>query len=157
MILMPRLLDAEGFAPFGTLAHLPAPGARADVGPAQNLRDGVAPCLRWAVARRTPLPLRVTTMERHRYSSQSFIPLTGARWLVLVAPKNAADGPDMARAMAFCLDGTQAITYAPDVWHHPLTALDDGAGFAVLTFLDGSGNDDEFIAIADGITVEVLA
>lgn len=154
MILTPTPLDADAFAPFGAIASRPAPGARIEIGPQRNLRATVPPCLRWAVARPGTLPLRVTTMERHRFSSQSFIPVADARWLVLVAPHAAGGGPDMARAHAFLADGTQAITYAPDVWHHPLTALDPGAAFAVLTFLDFGPDDEEFVPVADDITVQ---
>jgi ureidoglycolate lyase len=154
MILRPRPLTADAFAAFGSVAPCPAPGARTEVGPARNLRATASACLRWTLARPGTLPLRVGTMERHRFSSQSFIPLAPARWLCLVAPHAAIGGPDMARACAFIADGAHAITYAPDVWHHPLTALDGGGGFAVLTFLDGSGDDEEFVAIAPDITVE---
>lgn len=154
MILRLRPLAEDAFAPFGSLAPAPAPGTRTEVGPARNLRATAAACLRWTMARPGALPLRVGTMERHRFSSQSFIPLGPARWLVLVAPHAAAAGPDMARACAFIADGTLAVTYAPDVWHHPLTALDDGAGFAVLTFLDGSADDEEFVPVTADITVQ---
>ena len=154
MILTPAPLDPDAFAPFGHVAPAPAPGTLVEVGPSRNLRDMVPPCLRWAVGRPAMLPLRVTTMERHRFSSQSFIPMAAARWLILVAPHAASGGPDMARARAFLADGTRAITYAPDVWHHPLTVLDAGAAFAVLTFLDGSADDEEFVPVRDDITVQ---
>lgn len=154
MILRPRPLTADAFAPFGSLAPAPAPGTRTEVGPARNLRDTTVACLRWTLARPGALPLRVGTMERHRFSSQSFIPLGPARWLVLTAPHASAGGPDMAHARAFIADGTLAVTYAPDVWHHPLTALDGGGGFAVFTFLDGSADDEEFVPVTADITVE---
>ena len=153
MILHPVRLAAEAFAQFGAVVSAPAPGTRCEVGPSRNLRPAAAACLRWTTARATALPLRIGTMERHRFSSQSFVPLGPARWLVLVAPHGAAGGPDMARAHAFVADGTQAVTYAPHVWHHPLIAFDDGAAFAVLTFLDGSGDDEEFVTIAADVTV----
>ena len=153
MILTPAPLDPDAFAPFGQVAARPAPGGRIEVGPPRTLRATVPPCLRWTTARPAALPLRVTTMERHRFSSQSFIPAAGARWLVLVAPHAAVGGPDMARARAFLADDTRAITYAPDVWHHPLTALGAEAGFAVLTFLDGSKDDEEFVPVHEDVTV----
>ena len=152
-ILHPAPLTEAAFAPFGTVATLPAAGQRVTVGPPENARPAVPPRLVWLRARAATLPLAVTTMERHAYSSQSFVPMGEARWLILVAPHAPDGGPDMARAEAFLADGTQAITYRPDTWHHPLTALSEGVSFAVLTFLDGSKEDEEFVAVPAGLTV----
>jgi ureidoglycolate lyase len=155
MSLHPAPLTPAAFAPFGHVTALPRHGARDEVGPMLNLRPGVAPRLRWTTPPPAALPLHLARMERHCFSSQSFIPLATVRWLIVVAPHAAGGGPDMARAQAFLADGEQAITYAPDVWHHPLTALSEGARFAVLTFLDGSPADEEFAAIAEEMMVLV--
>ena len=151
--LRPVSLTAAAFAPFGTVAALPTPGQRVTVGPPENLRAAVPPRFVCTAAKPAALPLDVTTMERHRFSSQSFVPMGDARWLILVAPHAPGGGPDMDASIAFLADGTQAITYRPDTWHHPLTALSDGARFAVLTFLDGSPDDEEFVPVAAGLTL----
>ncbi len=153
MSLNAKPLTPTAFAPFGQVTILPRHGARDEVGPMLNLRPGVAPRLRWTTPPPAALPLRLERMERHCFSSQSFIPLASVRWLIVVAPHASGGGPDMARAEAFLADGEQAITYAPDVWHHPLTALSEEARFAVLTFLDGSAGDEEFAAIGEDLTV----
>jgi len=148
-------LTAAAFAPFGAVTAAPLPGQREHLGPLRNLRSGVPANFAWTAPATGSLPMRVAVMERHRLSSQTFVPLSDVRWLVLVAPSTAKGGPDMARAVAFLADGTQAITFAPGTWHHPLTALTEGARFAVLTFLDGGSDDQEFIDVADGVLVTI--
>ena len=93
-------------------------------------------------------------MERHAWSSQSFVPLDPARWLVLVAPHAAAGGPDMARAAAFVAGPGQGVTYGADVWHHGLTVLDAPARFAVFMWRDGTVGDEEFVDV-EPFTVEL--
>jgi ureidoglycolate lyase len=64
------------------------------------------------------------TLERHRLGSQTFVPLTGARCVALVAL--GGDTPDAATLAAFLVTGQQGITLRPGVWHHPLIALEAG-------------------------------
>jgi ureidoglycolate lyase len=88
-------------------------------------------------------------IERHRSSSQSFVPMEAGRWLAIVAPHAMeGGGPDMARARAFLARPDQGITYGPDVWHHPFTVLDREARFAVLIWRDGTTGDEEFVDVA---------
>ncbi len=87
-------------------------------------------------------------MERHVFSSQSFIPLGPARFLVLVAPHSPLGGPDMARAEAFLAAPGQGVTYAANIWHYGMTVLDAPARFAVLMWRDGTEKDEEFVDVA---------
>jgi len=152
MRIAARPLTAAAFAPFGTVTDA---GDQAEVGPIVNGRIGVGPRPRWSLAGVTTLPHRATVMERHRFSSQCFIPCdVGARWLVLVMPHSADGGPDPAGALAFVADGGQALTYAPDIWHHPLTAIGAALRFAVLTHLDGGAEDTEFVALSGVVEVD---
>lgn len=68
-------------------------------------------------------------MERHQLGSQTFVPLAGARCVVLVALGEQA--PDRATFAAFQVSGVQGFTLKPGTWHHPLIAIDDG-DFLVL-------------------------
>lgn len=68
-------------------------------------------------------------LERHRLGSQSFVPLQGARCIVLVALGEHA--PDPTTLAAFVVVGHQGFTLNAGTWHHPLIALDDG-DFVVL-------------------------
>jgi ureidoglycolate lyase len=150
MRLTARPLTAEAFAPFGEVLEAPAGPGRAYFDSAlANRRPAASPSL--SIVVKEPLaamPLRSTVMERHLFSSQSFIPLDAGRWLAVVAP-GAPDGcgPDMARALAFLARGDQGVTYGADVWHHPFTVLDRPARFAVVMWRDGTAADDEFTEV----------
>ena len=95
------------------------------------------------------MPLRSTIMERHEFSSQSFIPQEAGRWLVIVAPHAAGGGgPDMARARAFLARPDQGVTSGADVWHHPFTVLVREARFVIVMWRDGTNTDEEFVQVA---------
>jgi ureidoglycolate lyase len=148
--LMP-LTEAE-FAPFGTLVEYSREdGRRKLVEQLQNARpDAAGPQLDFATVSPRALPLTATKMERHRHSSQSFMPVDVARYLVVVAPD--ADGaPDLAHARAFAASGRQSVTYRAGVWHHPLTPLDRAGSFAILTFRAGDAGDEEWATLAEPI------
>ena len=83
-------------------------------------------------------PLKSETLERHEFSSQSFVPVDVGRWLIVVAPHAAKGGPDMADARAFIANGQQGVTYKPDTWHHGLTTLDQPGRFAVFMWRAGT-------------------
>ncbi len=92
-----------------------------------------------AQARDPAGPWRV--LERHRLGTQTFVPMGGARYVVLVAsgdpPPGAPPGapppavPDPATLAAFAVGGHQIVTLRPGTWHHGLIALDAG-DFAVI-------------------------
>lgn len=68
-----------------------------------------------------PVPVEISMMERHPLGSQAFMPLSDHDWLVVVAPTNGDDtAPDFAGLRCFHARGDQGVSYAPDVWHHPL-------------------------------------
>ena len=68
-------------------------------------------------------------MERHALGTQTFVPVHGVRFVVLVA--GGGDRPDPATLAAFFVGGHQGITLRAGTWHHALLAL-DGADFVVL-------------------------
>jgi ureidoglycolate lyase len=155
--LRARPLAAAALAPFGWVTSRPPPATAATriagLGGEANARPGRAVArLGWFVAPASRFPVRVGTMERHRFSSQGFVPCDPAAWLVLVAPDAPDGGPDMARALAFVADATQAVTLRAAVWHAPLTAFAPAA-FAVLTHLADDADDDEIRELAESVTV----
>ncbi len=91
--------------------------------------EGGSPCLAIFKAQARDLhgPWRV--LERHRLGSQTFVPLGGVRYVMLVA--TGADTPDAETLAAFLVAGHQAVTLHPGTWHHGLIALDSG-DFVVL-------------------------
>lgn len=83
--------------------------------------------------------LAVRWLERHPGSTQMFVPMLCARYLVVVAL--GADAPDLETLQAFVAAGTSAITYAPGTWHHPMVALEKDADFVNVIFADGTAGD----------------
>jgi ureidoglycolate lyase len=159
MQLIADPLTPEAFAAFGDVLRAPPePGRNYYNNALGNGRAMARPNLSVVLVNPLPsLPLSVRRMERHEFSSQSFIPLDVGRWLVVVAPHAQSGGPDAEKARAFLAGPDQGITYGMNVWHHPLTILDRPARFAVFMWLEGSKTDEEFVALAKPLTVTVSA
>lgn len=159
----PLLRDA--YRPYGDViaADPTQPAASANAGTAlrydhlgrlENLRPGkAAPNL--CVFRAQPFagnPFVIRLLERHRHSTQLFVPMAGAqRYLVIVC--GGSDAPDLRTLKAFMAGTGQGITYRPGIWHHPLIALDRETDFACLVHEDGSDNDGEVRDIAPAVGV----
>src|SRR5256712_13396632 len=95
MRIIAESLTEKAFAPYGDLLAAPAEFGRAyfDEG-LRTSRATAWPSLSVSHVRPLPsLPLEARVMERHEFSSQSFLPLDVARWLVVVAPAGARGGP----------------------------------------------------------------
>ena len=61
------------------------------------------------------------------------------------------NGPN--RLLAFRVPGDTGINYRADTWHHPLAALEREARFVVLTFVDGTASDEQFVPLQDPISI----
>lgn len=141
-------------------ARIPDPAPIPPPGPAAT------PALDSALSRRPgsrpppgPSTFPVAILERHPYTTQTFIPLTAdpsARYLVIVAPSlppapedtlpvpttpppssvkyprplPGSGMPDLRRVSAFVAHGAQAVTYGAGTWHAPMVALGE-AGTAI--------------------------
>ena len=114
----------------------------------------------------------VEILERHPFTTQTFIPLglssseaNKARYLVVVAPSlppSSADEywpvpavtansgplpgrglPDLRKIRAFIADGSQAVTYGAGTWHAPMVAIGKNPiSFVVVQFANGVGIED---------------
>jgi len=114
----------------------------------------------------------IEILERHPFTTQTFIPLglspseaNKARYLVIVAPSlppSSADEnlpvpaatansgplperglPDLQKIRAFIADGSQAVTYGAGTWHAPMVAIGrDSISFVVVQFANGVGIED---------------
>ena len=142
-------LDTDNFSDFGEVIQSPPEGVRQFFNEQlKNTRTGARVDLSLATIKPVDmLPLHATVMERHPYSSQTFLPLKASRYLVVVAPDNADGGPDLARVRAFVGKADQGITYRCGIWHHGMTVLDETAVMGVLMWCDGSSDDEEFLDI----------
>ena len=142
-------LNMDTFSEFGEVIQSP-PEAGRDFFNEQleNARTGARMDLSIATIKPVDkLPLHATVMERHPFSSQTFLPLRASRYFVVVAPDSSDGSPDLARVRAFVAGARQGITYRRGVWHHGMTVLDETTEMAVIMWCDGSSGDEEFLEI----------
>ena len=104
-----------------------------------------------------PRLLPVPVLERHPFTTQTFVPLgagrageddeaaTGAAYaVVVVAPTAESDGaPDVRRARAFRARADQGVTYGAGTWHAPMAVVGAPAvSFFVLQYKNGVAAED---------------
>ena len=82
------------------------------------------------VAKSRQFPLHISTIEKHPYFSQTFIPRHSSPFLVVVAPP--AEKPSIEKLKAFITNGDQGISYSRGVWHFPLISMNDNSQFIVI-------------------------
>jgi len=149
--LVVQALTAEAFAPFGQLIEAGGHARHYTINAGNTERyDDLADIeldeagrAIVSIFRGQPrkLPFRIELMERHPLGSQAFVPLSGRRWLLVVAPRGEA--PTADRLQAFLARGDQGVNYAAGVWHHPLLALDAASDFLVIDRRGPGQNCDE--------------
>jgi ureidoglycolate lyase len=143
-----ELITDQIFAPFGRVIYAPDSPGRLDSSDALvNLRPHAAPSLYTTLVSAATIPLEVKLLEQHRYSSQTFLPLGHVDYLIIVAHSKPDGFPDIPTAKALRVPGDWGITYAPGVWHHPMMSLGQKGRFAVLMWLDGGPDDEEFFSL----------
>ena len=149
-------ISAEAFAPFGQLLPPVPPGAGRQelIEELQNDRASARPRLSIATTEPKALPLTALQMERHVHSSQVFAPLDCANYLVMVAPHGDGGLPDLEKVRAFRVPGDTGVNYKVDTWHHPLSPLERTGRFAILTFVDGTATDEQFVDLPQSILIE---
>jgi ureidoglycolate lyase len=140
-VLYPQPLTAAAFAPFGQVIEARADASHRTIneGYAERYDDlarldtsaaGGRPVVSIYRARPRTLPMQVRMVERHRLGSQLFMPLSPQRFLVVVAPAGAE--PRAEALQCFQTDAGQGVNLNPDIWHHPLLALDAGGDYLVV-------------------------
>lgn len=132
-------MTRKAFAPYGWVIDASDAAGTAINGGSSQRTDGLTelafdaaggqPCLAIFKAKARDPAGPWTELERHRLGTQTFIPLNGVRYLVLVALGDAL--PVASTLQAFVVSGHQGITLRAGTWHHGLLALSDG-DFVVL-------------------------
>ena len=89
----------------------------------------------------TTLPYRFDVVERHPLGSQAFVPLSPARFAVVVAPPAAS--VEAGDLRAFVTNGRQGVNYHRGTWHMPLIAFEAGQQFLVIDRAGDVPNCDE--------------
>jgi ureidoglycolate lyase len=176
-----RLLRAEPATPHNIAAFGGWVGSAADVpvgrsafyGASVELRKPVQfvadDTLEITVATVHRRKLEVHWLERHFLHTQTFLPLGGRPFLMVLAPPGTADMPDLDAARALLFDGTAGIALHLGTWHEFPMALVDWTDVVVLIRRDtvrdlarSSGNeasgpdlDKKDIAARTGVTIQV--
>ncbi|WYX28337.1 ureidoglycolate lyase [Achromobacter denitrificans] len=104
-------LTSEGFAAFGEVVEHAGEQRRRHLSlPFAHAAPACRPAM-WVsrVEAAIAWPCPVVLLERHPYSSQTFIPLDGASYLVAVAPDGERGEPDLSRLRAFIASGSQGV------------------------------------------------
>lgn len=133
-------LTADAFRPFGEVIEpdnaseirLINKGTTTrfhDIAPVDVLAEGGRPLISIFRGKPFELPVTIEMMERHPLGSQAFMPLSGRPYLIVVAADQERRPGD---PVAFLADGTQGVSYARGVWHHPLIALGRVSDFLVV-------------------------
>ena len=150
-ILVAESLTAGAFAEFGDVVEAHGDAGLINSGTTRQFADlagidvtseGGRPCVSIYRATPYPFPMPIRMLERHPLGSQLFMPLSGERFLVVVAPAGAV--PDRAAVRAFVTDGYQGVNYRRGTWHHPLIALAGTGDFLVIDRAGPGSNCDEF-------------
>ena len=97
------------------------------------------------------LPLELAMMERHPLGSQAFMPLSNHPFLVVVG-HDAGGKP--GRLEAFLTNGVQGVSYARNVWHHPVLALGGVREFVVIDRTGPGSNLEEHYFSGDPVVLK---
>ena len=147
--LQPEPLTAEAFAPYGDVVEssqqqVAAMNAesfeRFDDLCSVEANDGHVAVSIARCRTTTALPHNFDMIERHPHGSQSFVPLTPCRMMVVVA--SAGEPAAAAELRAFVSNGRQGINYHRGTWHMPLIAFDAGQEFLIIDRVGDSPNCD---------------
>lgn len=141
-----RSLTRSVFAPFGEVIEAdPASMRLINGGTTERFHalaaaevTGEGACIIINLFRGQPrsFPYEIGMMERHPFGSQSFSPVSGRPFLVVVSED---DNGRPGRPQVFLARGDQGVNYRRNVWHHPLMALGQASDFLVVD-RDGPGN-----------------
>lgn len=153
-VLTPQILTSAAFAPYGeVIAHRGSERRHPITLHADGFAEGLTianwvSCLKSAIEGVT----EITEMERHPFSDQAFVPLSGQRFLIVVC--DDADGhPDPATARAFVSKAGQGVIYRRNVWHAGMQVFDAPAEFFVQMQRHPEKADDIFMPVATPIHV----
>src|SRR5262245_58446423 len=98
-------------------------------------------------------PVPIARLERHVFSTQTFIPLDLTRYLIVVAPASEDGNPSTSEAEAFVGAARQGCSYSTGVWHAAFSVLDRTGSYAALIWRDGTHEDEVFFELPQPLTI----
>ncbi len=156
MTVKAKPLTAEAFAPYGQVLMGYETGVERHefAAAVENRRQHAKPNMTFIRSVVGAGPVQVKAMERHVHSNQTFIPLSGTKFLVAVCSDDAEGGPDLSTLKVFVASGSQAVNFNTGVWHAPNTVLATPGEFIMLRFDDGGPEDTELRTLDAPIEVD---
>lgn len=158
--LKPAPLTRQTFLPFGDLISADTCQDIRSINAGHTVRfnnlaklqlnaQGLLPCLSIFRSEAWQLPEMVRSMERHPLTSQAFMPLGNAPYLIVVA----RPGPLIEdQIQAFIGQSGQGVNYHPGTWHHYNVSLEGAADFLVVDADGDTPNCDE-VALTQPIEI----
>jgi ureidoglycolate lyase len=150
-VLSLRPLTKAAFAPFGDVLEADPQTMRLINGgtterfhalaTAEAEGEGASVILNIFRGQARSFPYTVDMMERHPFGSQSFTPLSGRPFLVVVSKDE--DGKP-GEPQVFLAEARQGVNYRRNVWHHPLMAIGEASDFLVVDRAGPGNNLEEF-------------
>ncbi len=148
--LIPKLLTAGAFAPYGEVIELEG---------SKPIAINSGNCLRYSDlatldicpsgkpgislfdAKAYNNPLTLTYVERHPLGSQAFMPTKNEPYVVIVAQdvNNTPQQPE-----AFITQGYQGVNYRRNTWHGVLTPIKSQSLFVVMDYIGDGDNLQEY-------------
>jgi len=135
----------ESVAPFGTLVGV-APGANPifryegiDFYQSPFRLDGTPELIVCNMPRR---PFRIGMIERHFRHNQTYLPLNGKAFIIVVAPPSESDVPPLESLRAFLFQDGCGIALGEGVWHDLPLAMEDDTQIAVVLTSESHVNTD---------------
>ncbi|WP_320194860.1 ureidoglycolate lyase [Agrobacterium rosae] len=139
-------LTQQAFAPFGDVLEVDPASMRIinggnteryhALGSPDVTGEGARVVMNLFRGKARQFPYTVDMMERHPLGSQSFTPLSGKPFLVVVS-EDEQGRP--GKPKVFLARADQGVNYHRNVWHHPLMAIGSTSDFLVVD-RDGPGN-----------------
>ena len=120
-----QIMGLEDKVPLEDFVHLSYWAKNVDLGPDNEKIDGgLLLCKK--------VNSQITKMERHKMTSEIFIPLIGQTIFVMAPADNSKEMPDLTKIRAFLLDGTLGVVLHKGNWHWPPVPLRKTAKFVLL-------------------------
>lgn len=145
-VLTPQLLTSAAFAPYGEVIAHQGSERRHPIALNTDVVSEALTISSWVSRMGTVIEgvAEIEEMERHPFSDQIFVPLSGQRFLVVVCD-DAGDRPDPSTARAFVAMPGQGVVYRRNVWHAGMRVYDAPAEFFVQLHRHAQEADDVFM------------